>query len=119
MVFARRCAVACALVALLPVACGDDGGPEVCTGTCIAVSNVSNLTVNQVNFTACGVSGWGSNQLGSAEIDPGEQRSWPVAAGCWDVQAVAPDDGGFCGNAEYGMDIAAGTTHVLAYDGCP
>jgi len=119
MTVTGRCAVACALAALLPIACGDDGGLDVCTDTCITVSNVSTLTINEVNFTACGVSGWGSNRLGGGEIEPGEERSWSVTAGCFDVQAVAPDDGGFCGNAEYGVDIAAGTTHVLAYDGCP
>jgi hypothetical protein len=91
----------------------------VCTGTCITVSNVSTLIVDQVNYTACGEVGWGANRLGSGEILPGDQRSWSVAAGCFDIQAVAQSDAGFCGRAEYGVDIAEGTTHVLDYTGCP
>ena len=119
MTLIHRCAVACLFVAFLPVACGDDGGLEVCTGTCITVSNLSTLTVDEVNYTECGVSGWGSNRLGSSEIAPGEQRSWSVVAGCFDIQAVAETDGQFCGHSEYGVDIAEGATHVLEYTGCP
>ncbi len=115
-----RCAVAVGglLAALAMVACGDDGGVEVCTGTCITVSNVSTLTVTEVNYTACGVSGWGANRLGSGEIGPGEERSWAVTAGCFDVQAVAEVDGWFCGQAEYGVDVLAGTTHVFEFTDC-
>jgi hypothetical protein len=119
MTHAGRCAVACLLGGLSMVACGDDGGVEVCTGTCITVSNLSTLTIDEVNFTVCGVSGWGANHLGSGEIAPGEQRSWAVTAGCYDIQAVAEVDGWFCGHARYGADIPDGTTHVFEFHGCP
>jgi hypothetical protein len=114
----RWCAAACLGAALVTLHCGDDGGVEVCTGTCITVSNASTLTVDEVNFTACGVSGWGANRLGSGEIAPGEERSWAVTAGCYDVQAVAEVDGWYCGHTEYGVDIADGTTHVLQFTDC-
>jgi hypothetical protein len=52
-------------------------------------------------------------------IAAGEQRSWAVPAGCYDIQAVAEDNGTFCGHASYGVDIADGTTHVHEYTGCP
>jgi hypothetical protein len=110
---------AAALAAIVLGSCGDGGvAPEDCTGTCIEVSNLSTLTVDEVKFSACG-DDWGSNRLGSGEIAPGDRRAWAVTAGCWDITAVAPSNGQFCGKTEYGVDIAAGTTHVLEYEGCP
>jgi len=108
-----------ALAAFVLGSCGDGGvAPEDCTGTCIEVSNLSTLTVNDVRFGACGAD-WGSNRLGSGEIAPGEGRAWAVTAGCWDIAAEAPSGDQFCGHAEYDVDVAEGTTHVLEFQGCP
>jgi len=110
----------CAFAAFVLGTCGDGGtAPEECTGTCIEVSNISTLTVDEVKFSACGNSDWGSNRLGSGEIAPGEARAWAVTAACWDISAVAPFNGQFCGNTEYGVDVAAGSTYVMEYHGCP
>jgi hypothetical protein len=110
--------VACLLAGLSMAACGDDGGLEVCTGTCITVSNASTMAVDEVNYTACGVSGWGANRLGSGEIAPGDERSWAVTPGCYDIQAVAEVDGWYCGHATYGREVVENTTEVLVFTDC-
>ena len=111
----------CALgLGLLLVSCGEDAsGPEPCTGTCLVVSNVSDLRIEEVDFSLCSASDWGPNKLGTDEIGPGNSREWEVSPGCYDIRAIAKDGDGWCSNAEFGTQISDGERHVMQYDGCP
>src|SRR5688572_7903616 len=66
---------------------GGGGGGGGGGASAIVVRNNSDATICYVNFSSADDDDWGGDQLGSNEtVGPGGSRSWPVAAGTWDVR---------------------------------
>jgi hypothetical protein len=113
-----RLALALCLSALI-VSCGDDAtGPEPCEGTCLVINNTSDLTVDDVRFSACSDSDWGNDRLVGNTIAAGESWEWEVDPGCYDIRSTASTGDGTCSISHFGSDIAAGERHEVEYDGC-
>ena len=113
---------ACLLVAVV-LGCGGDEDPPVgpqtntCTGTCIVVTNASQRNVDEVNFSACDDSEWGPDRLGTGRLQPGGSRGWSVAAGCWDIRAMAfPNSSEVYAVVQTGATINTGETFTLTYE---
>ena len=76
-----------ALVAALACGGGDSTGPKTTT---LTVTNSSAKTLVEVYYSACAADVWGPNRL-SEPLAPTQSKSFPVSAGCYDMQAIATD----------------------------
>lgn len=69
--------------ALLVGACGGDG-PE---GATLTLDNQSGVTIGYVYYSDCDDLEWGEDRLGDTEvIQDGDDRSFDVDAGCYDIR---------------------------------
>ncbi|HUR94309.1 MAG TPA: hypothetical protein VMY76_06985 [Gemmatimonadales bacterium] len=121
----RRSLPFVAMLALATAACGGDDGstgpsPSPSTGdaTVTVVNHAPTGSVLFLRYRACGASAWGTDVLGSSVLSGGEQISWQLAAGCYDVRATP---------AEVGLDylyfnsvqLDAGETETLEITAFP
>lgn len=110
------------LLLLTLAGCGDSStgpGPQTnsCTGTCLVVENAStDLTIDEVLFTTCEASSWGSDRLGSDQLDPGGSRGWQVTAGCWDIRARADEGSEEWISQAFGVALETGETYTLVFN---
>lgn len=114
------CVPAGVVLTIVAVACSKDGstGPGLCSGTCIAISNQSDLTVNEVYFRACTDANWGANRLSGTVILPDDDREWSVDAGCWDILARAASGDGLCSRLQNDVEVASGERHLTVFGNC-
>ena len=97
----RRLLPLAATLAMFTAACGgdNDGGSTGPTptptgeATVTVVNHASTGTVLFLRYRPCGASGWSSDVLGSSVLSGGEQTSWTVSAGCYDVRATPAEVG--------------------------
>jgi len=114
-----------ALVTLATAACGggDDSpagpGPSTTDATVTVVNNAANHgTVLALRYRPCGSSGWSVDLLGSGILGSGEQHSWTVSAGCYDVRALAGEIG-FGYTYFNGVQVGAGEAKTLEITAFP
>src|SRR5512133_2859816 len=102
-----------ALATLATAACGggDDTttgpGPSTTEATVTVVNHAPTGTVLFLRYRPCGASGWSSDLLGSSILGSGEQHSWDVSPGCYDVR-VTPGETGLGRLYFNGVQVAAG-----------
>lgn len=96
----RRLLPLAATLAVFTAACGGDGadstGPTPAPAGDATVTVVNHAPTGSVMFLryrACGTSTWSSDVLGSSILWAGEQTSFTVAAGCYDVRATPSETG--------------------------
>lgn len=89
-----------ALATLATAACGGgDGGdstgpgPTTTEATVTVVNSSSNGSVMFLRYRSCGSSGWSSDVLGASILSSGEQTSWQLSPGCYDVRATPAEVG--------------------------
>src|SRR3954447_24023770 len=90
----RRSLPLAAALALLATACGGDDSPS--TGPSPSSGDATETVVNHapagtvlfLRYRPCGGSAWGADVLGSGILSGGEQVSWQLAAGCYDLRAT-------------------------------
>jgi hypothetical protein len=95
----RSLPLVAALATIATAACGggdggDTTGPGPTSETSVTVVNhATNGTVLFLRYRACGGSTWSSDLLGSSVLSSGEQTSWQVSPGCYDVRATPAEVG--------------------------
>jgi hypothetical protein len=97
----RRLLPLAATLALFTAACGGDGddsstGPTPTpsgNATVTVVNHASTGTVLFLRYRACGSSSWGADVLGASVLSGGEQTSFGLTAGCYDVRATPAEVG--------------------------
>src|SRR5215210_3641012 len=94
----RRTLPFVATLALATAACGGDDGstgpsPSNDDATVTVVNHAPAGSVLFLRYRACGTSAWGTDVLGSSVLSGGEQISWQLAAGCYDVRATPAEVG--------------------------
>ena len=107
-----------ALATLATAACG--GGDDTTTGpgpspteaTVTVVNHAPTGTVLFLRYRPCGTSGWSSDLLGSGILGSGEQHSWDVAPGCYDVR-VTPGETGLGYLYFNSVQVGAGEARTL------
>ena len=71
-----------------------------------------------LRYRPCGGSGWSSDVLGSTILSSGEQTSWTVTPGCYDVRATPAEVG-----LDYlyfnGVQLDAGESETLEITAFP
>jgi hypothetical protein len=96
----RRLLPLAATLAVFTAACG--GGDDSSTGptpppagnaTVTVVNHASTGSVLFLRYRACGSSTWGADVLGSSILWGGEQTSFEVTPGCYDVRATPSEVG--------------------------
>jgi hypothetical protein len=113
-----------ALATLATAACGggDDSttgpGPSPTEATVTVVNHAPTGTVLFLRYRPCGTSGWSSDLLGSGILGSGEQHSWDVAPGCYDVR-VTPGETGLSYLYFNGVQVGAGEAKTLEITGFP
>jgi hypothetical protein len=113
-----------ALATLATAACGggDDTttgpGPSTTEATVTVVNHAPTGTVLFLRYRPCGASGWSSDLLGSSILGSGEQHSWDVSPGCYDVR-VTPGETGLGRLYFNGVQIGAGEAKTLEITGFP
>jgi hypothetical protein len=113
-----------ALATLATAACGggDDSttgpGPSTAEATVTIVNHAPTGTVLTLRYRPCGASGWSSDLLGSSTLGSGEQHSWEVSPGCYDVRALAAEIG--LGYTYFnGVQLSAGEAKTLEITAFP
>jgi hypothetical protein len=121
----RALPLAVALATLATAACGGDGddsttgpGPSTTEATVTVVNHAPTGTVLFLRYRPCGTSGWSSDLLGSGILGSGEQHSWDVAPGCYDVR-VTPGETGLSYLYFNGVQVGAGEAKTLEITGFP
>ena len=99
----RRLLPLAATLAMFTAACGGDGDdsstgpstppPPAGEATVTVVNHAPTGSVMFLRYRACGTSGWSSDVLGASILWGGEQTSFTVAAGCYDVRATPSEVG--------------------------
>jgi hypothetical protein len=97
----RRLLPLAATLTVFTAACGgdNDGGSTGPTptpageATVTVVNHAPSGTVLFLRYRPCGASGWSSDVLGSSVLSVGEQTSFSVSAGCYDVRATPAEVG--------------------------
>jgi hypothetical protein len=120
----RSIPLVAALATLATAACGggDDSpagpGPTPTEATFTVVNHAPSGSVLFLRYRPCGTSGWSSDVLGSSVLSSGEQTSWTVAAGCYDVRATPAEIG-----LDYlyfnGVQVGAGEAKTLEITAFP
>ena len=120
----RSLPLVAALATLATAACGggDDSttgpGPVATEATVTVVNHAPTGTVLFLRYRPCGASGWSSDVLGSSVLGSGEQTSWTVAPGCYDVRATPAEIG-----LDYlyfnGVQLGAGESRTLEITAFP
>ena len=113
-----------ALATLATAACG--GGDDTTTGpgpstgqaTVTVVNHAATGTVLFLRYRPCGASGWSSDLLGSSILGSGEQHSWDVSPGCYDVR-VTPGETGLTYLYFNGVQVGAGEARTLEITAFP
>ena len=112
------------LATLATAACGggDDAttgpGPAPAEATVTVVNHAPSGTVLFLRYRPCGASGWSSDLLGSGILGSGEQHSWDVAPGCYDVR-VTPGETGLDYLYFNGVQVGAGEAKTLEITAFP
>ena len=120
----RSIPLVAALATLATAACGggDDSttgpGPTPTEATFTVVNHAPNGSVLFLRYRPCGGSGWSSDVLGSSVLSSGEQTSWTVSPGCYDVRATPAEIGL---NYLYfnGVQVGAGEAKTLEITAFP
>ncbi|MGH7461173.1 MAG: hypothetical protein ACREMA_09105 [Longimicrobiales bacterium] len=92
----KRSSILIALAAAL-AACSETTGPSNVLGggkgpPVIVVQNRTPSAIATVFISACSVTTWGANWLGSSEtIGQNADRPFTVSAGCWDLRVETAD----------------------------
>ena len=114
-----------ALATLATAACGGDGddspvgpGPSPTEATVTVVNHAPTGTVLFLRYRPCGSSGWSSDLLGASVLGSGEQHSWDVSPGCYDVRAT-PGEIGLGYLFFNGVQLAAGEAKTLEITAFP
>jgi hypothetical protein len=113
-----------ALATLATAACGggDDTttgpGPSPTVATVTVVNHAPTGTVLFLRYRPCGASGWSSDLLGSSILGSGEQHSWDVSPGCYDVR-VTPGETGLTYLYFNGVQVGAGEAKTLEITAFP
>jgi hypothetical protein len=114
-----------ALATLATTACGGDGddsttgpGPSTAKATVTVVNHAPTGTVLFLRYRPCGSSGWSSDLLGASTLGSGEQHSWDVAPGCYDVR-VSPGETGLGRLFFNGVQVSAGEAKTLEITAFP
>lgn len=98
--------------ALVLAACGGDGpsAPSTPTMGVVRMGNNANVPIIEVNIAACTSPVWGGNRLAASQtIEPGQDRLFSVAPGCYDFRAQTASKAG----SWYQRHVFAGdTVHV-------
>ena len=95
----RSIPLVAALATLVTAACGggDDSpagpGPTPTEATVTVVNHAPTGTVLFLRYRPCGSSGWSSDVLGANTLGNGEQHSWTVSPGCYDIRATPGEIG--------------------------
>ena len=96
----RRLLPLAATLAVFTAACG--GGDDSSTGptptpsgnaTVTVVNHASTGSVLFLRYRACGSGTWGVDVLGSSVLTGGEQTTFDLAPGCYDVRATPAEVG--------------------------
>jgi hypothetical protein len=111
------------LATLATAACGGDDattgpGPAPAEATVTVVNHAPSGTVLFLRYRPCGASGWSSDLLGSGILGSGEQHSWDVAPGCYDVRAT-PGETGLDYLYFNGVQVGAGEAKTLEITAFP
>ena len=126
----RRLLPLAATLAVFTAACGGDSGGDSSTGpstpppppageaTVTVVNHAPTGSVMFLRYRACGSSGWSSDVLGLSILSAGEQTSFTVAAGCYDVRAT-PSEVGLDYLYFTGVQLDAGETETLEITAFP
>jgi hypothetical protein len=108
-----------ALATLATAACGGDGddsptgpGPSTAEATVTVVNHAPTGTVLFLRYRPCGSSGWSADLLGSGILGSGEQHSWDVSPGCYDVR-VTPSETGLGRLYFNSVQVGAGEARTL------
>jgi hypothetical protein len=114
-----------ALATLATAACGGDGadsptgpGPTPTEATVTVVNHAPTGTVLFLRYRPCGASGWSSDLLGSGILGSGEQHSWDVSPGCYDIRAT-PGETGLGYLYFNGVQVGAGEAKTLEITAFP
>jgi hypothetical protein len=113
-----------ALATLATAACGggDDSttgpGPSTTEASVTVVNHAPTGTVLFLRYRPCGASGWSADLLGSSVLGSGEQHSWDVAPGCYDVR-VSPGETGLGRLFFNGVQVGAGEAKTLEITAFP
>ena len=115
--------VALATLATAPGGGGEDtpAGPRPTTAeppVPVVKHPAHNRTVVTLRYRPCGSSGWSADLLGSGILGSGEQHSWTVAPGCYDVRALAGEIG-FGYTYFNGVQFSAGEAKTLEITAFP
>ncbi len=119
----RSLPLAVALATLATAACGGDDspagpGPSTTEATVTIVNHAPTGTVLFLRYRPCGSSGWSSDLLGSSTLGSGEQHSWDVSPGCYDVR-VTPGEIGLDYLYFNGVQLGAGEAKTLEITAFP
>lgn len=122
----RRLLPLAATLAVFTAACGSDGDdsstgptpPPSGNATVIVVNHASTGSVMFLRYRACGTASWGSDVLGSSILWGGEQTSFDVAAGCYDIRAT-PSEVGLDYLYFNGVQVGAGESKTLEITAFP
>ena len=112
-----------ALATLATAACGggDDSpagpGPSTAEATVTVVNHAPN-SVLFLRYRTCGSSGWSSDVLGASVLSTGEQHSWDLAPGCYDIRA-SPAATGLDYLYFNGVQLSAGEAKTLEITAFP
>jgi hypothetical protein len=120
----RSLPLVAALATLVTAACGGDGedstgpGPTTSEATVTVVNHAPTGSVLFLRYRACGSSQWGADVLGAGILGSGEQKSWTVTPGCYDVRATPAEVG-----LDYlyfnGVQVGAGEAKTLEITAFP
>ena len=124
----RRLLPLAATLAVFTAACGgegDDGStgptppPPTGEATVTVVNHAATGSVMFLRYRACGSSGaWSSDVLGASILWGGEQTSFTVSAGCYDVRAT-PSEVGLDYLYFNGVQLDAGESETLEITAFP
>jgi hypothetical protein len=124
--FSRRLLPLAATLALFTAACGGDGDDSSTGPTPTPSGNATVTVVNHaptgsvmfLRYRACGSISWGHDVLGSSILSAGEQTSFDVSAGCYDVRAT-PSEVGLDYLYFNGVQVSAGESRTLEITAFP
>ena len=122
----RRLLPLAATLAVFTAACGGDGDDSSTGPTPTPAGNATVTVVNHaptgsvmfLRYRACGTSSWGADVLGSSILWGGEQTSFDVAAGCYDVRAT-PSEVGLDYLYFNGVQVSSGESRTLEITAFP
>jgi hypothetical protein len=121
----RSLPLVAALATLATAACGGGGddsttgpGPSATEASVTVVNHAPTGSVLFLRYRPCGTSGWSGDLLGSSVLGSGEQHSWDVAPGCYDVR-VTPGESGLGYLFFNGVQVSAGEAKTLEITAFP